>query len=258
MALLHTLAKKLKSRELDDFFSHIHIFSIPFLTIFYRLIFGFLNRENRNEFAYTRLRTWCSRQLARQWEENARLKSIRGRSGSLCKKKKARKNRGWKRRFTSGRWKYDKAPALDHAVPHFDWMRPCEAQGRHRRGSFHSRWSREFACRSANRGLQPAKITTREGKGERETRVTERQVTRDSVPTDKRHFSLIKEKFAMGTRRRVIGDSYWYLMIDARMKLVMGLNRNRCALQWIKNRLERDLRGLLSYQTCRSLTKISV
>lgn len=157
--------------------------------------------------------TWCSRQLARQWEENARLKCIRGRSGSLCKKKKARKNRGRKRRFTSGRWKYDKVPALDHAVPHFDWMRPCEAQARHRRGSF-PRWSRKFTCRS--RPATRRDNVARQGAGEKGTRVTERQVTRDSVPTDKRHFSLIKEKFAMETGKK----GHWrQLLINAKMKL---------------------------------------
>lgn len=146
----------------------------------YHLIFEFVrSRKNRSEFAYTRLRTWCSWQLAHQWEENARLKSIRGRSGSLSREKKVQKNRGWKRRFTSGRWKYDKALALDHAVLHFDWMRWRETPKKTPVRLISAPIAGICMPISESRDVEPAKIAGRGAGGEtRETRVTERQETR--------------------------------------------------------------------------------
>lgn len=159
------------------------------------------------------LRTWCSRQLAHQWEENARLKSIRGRSGSLSREKKVQKNRGWKRRFTSGRWKYDKAVALDHAVLHFDWMRWCETPKKTLVRLISAPIAGICMPISESRDVEPAKIA-RCGWRDKGDTCHRTAGNAGSVPTDKRRFPLIEEEFAMRTKRRVIGDSYWCLMIE--------------------------------------------
>lgn len=118
---------------------------------------------------------------------------------------------------------------------------------------------------SANRGLQPAKIATPRDRVERKEGthgVTERQETRVRY----RPISMSLPINRRGTRDGNEEKGHWRQLLmpgdrrEDESRNGIGSKSVRItveltALQRVKKRLERDLRGLLSYRSCRSLTK---